>query len=900
MKIVSNAFKENIKKAGRMLKSEIRYFLNEEEVILNDNDLFSITTSTNGNILKSVMKQMDFETTYEIPTNTILSLKFGVKVNEEYEYINYGNFVVYSVEKKEETGTYYYVCYDKMLYSMKKNEELSIVYPISIRDYINALCNKIGLTFKNKEEEFANYDKVINSELYFGLEYTYRDIFDELAQVTASTICLNDNDELEIRYINETNDIIDEDYLKNVNVTFGKKYGKVNSIVLSRSAESDNVYLRDEESVVANGLCEIKIIDNQIMNFNDRDTYLPDIFGKLSGLEYFLNDFSTNGICYYEICDKYNVKIDNNMYSCIMFNNEINITQGLEENIFTEMPQETETDYTKADKTDRKINQTYLIVDKQNQKIESVISQTTAQNEKIAQVTQTVEELNSKISDIADITTSAEDTDGQVEFENINQSEPIRIVIRPIGESISYLYPNNNLYPSDTLYSKNRKIRFENITTEEIFDYELPTDLLYYDSQNYDEFILDYDGQSCVVNKRVGYNADGTTYILDNSTTLEFEYPTGDKAINLTDGNYKVYVLGYESAYLFVRLMAQNIYTTQFATKAEVSSEISQTSQSITLSVDEKLENYSTTTQMNSAIQLSASSITSSVSNTYATKTALEDTTNTLSSRIKQTANSIELTTSDNRTSAGITIKLKNEDGTEIGTDSANITLSGLVKFTDLSTSGSTTINGSNITTGSISANRISGGTINATNINVTNLNASNITRGTLNDVPIDYTSGTNNVKIFNNGDEPIMGFYNNSKRWSLASFTNGGRFQTFDGNGEMASYFNHTGAHTSSDIRYKKHIENIDKEKSLNIITNLTPITYDYNDNLYQRGLSAQEVEKVLNENGYYNQVYSIEKDRYTLNYTQLIPDLINCIKYLNEEIKKLKEENKNGKNNI
>ena len=760
MKIVSNEFKQNIKSAGRMIKSEIKYTLNEEEVILNDNDLFSITTSTNGNILKSVMKQMDFETTYEIPTNTILSLKFGVKVNEEYEYINYGNFVVYSVEKKEETGTYYYVCYDKMLYSMKKNEELSIVYPISIRDYINALCNKIGLTFKNKEEEFANYDKVINSELYFGLEYTYRDIFDELAQVTASTICLNENDEVEIRYINETNEIIDKDTLKDVNVTFGKKYGKVNSIVLSRSAESDNVYLRDEESVVANGLCEIKIIDNQIMNFNDRDTYLPDIFGKLNGLEYYLNDFSTNGICYYEICDKYNVKIDNNIYPCIMFNNEINITQGLEENIFTEMPQETETDYTKADKTDRRINQTYLIVDKQNQQIQAVISQTDAQNEKIAQVTQTVEELNSKISDVADITISAEDTDAQLEFENINQSEPIRIVIRPIGENISYLYPHNNLYPSDTLYSKTRKIRFENVTSGEIFDYELPTDLLYYDSKNYDEFILDYDGQSCVVNKRVGYNADGTTYILDNPTTLEFEYPTGDKAINLTDGDYKVYVLGYESAYLFVRLMTQNIYTTQFATKAEVSSEISQTSQNITLSVDKKLENYSTTTQMNSAIQLSASSITSSVSNTYATKTALQDTTNTLnskieqtassitssvsekyatkettnelSSRIKQTAKSIELTTTDNKTSAGITIRLKNEDGTEIDAEEANITLSGLVKFDDLAESGSTTINGSNITTG----------TIDGKNVNVTNINAENITAGTL------YARAINNTNF--------------------------------------------------------------------------------------------------------------------------------------------------------
>ena len=33
------------------------------------------------------------------------------------------------------------------------------------------------------------------------------------------------------------------------------------------------------------------------------------------------------------------------------------------------MPEETQTDYTKADKTDRKINQAYIIVNKQEQKI---------------------------------------------------------------------------------------------------------------------------------------------------------------------------------------------------------------------------------------------------------------------------------------------------------------------------------------------------------------------------------------------------------------------------------------------------------------------------------------------------------------------------------------------------
>ena len=610
MKVHTTAFKEQIKEMGRELDSIITY----GDTVLGNEQLNAVTPSFQGGILKSVMKQLDIDSNVPIPVGTILNYQFGVKVNGEYEYLDFGNYVVKDVEKQEDTMSYKITCYDKLLFSMKDYAKMPITYPITIRSYINALCSFLGIRFANNNDTFVNYDKIIPNELYLdasgnSIGYTFRDVLDELAQVTASTICLNDNDELEIRYINDTGDTIDEEFLKNVNVNFGERYGKVNSIVLSRSGESDNVYLRDEASVSANGLTELKIVDNQIMNFNNRDEFLPEILGKLNGLEYYLNDFASTGIAYYDLCDRYNVKVGDNAYSCVMFNDELLITQGLEENIFTEMPQETETDYTKADKTDRKINQTYLIVDKQNQQIEAVVSQTDEQNQKIAKVTQTVDELNSKISDIADITISGEDTDAQVELDNINESEPIRLVIRPIGESISYDYPHED-YPQED-FSKIRTIRFTNTKTEEVFDYILPMDLLYYDSENYDEFILDYEGQTCMVNKRVGYNADGTTYVLDSEQIIECdEYPR----ILLTEGDYKVQVLGYDTAYIFVRLMAQNIYTTQFYTKAETDSIISQTSQSIDLSVNKKLTNYSTTTEMNSAIQLTANSINQTVS----------------------------------------------------------------------------------------------------------------------------------------------------------------------------------------------------------------------------------------------------------------------------------------------
>ena len=370
MKAHTQNFKDQIKELGREIESRITY----GENTITSEELFSISPIVNGDILKSVMKELEFESSIQVPLNTVIKYEFGLKVNGEYEYINYGNFIVYSSEYNEDTKTYNHTCYDSMLNTMKDYEVLQNGnFPMTIREYLNNLCLDCGLTFKNKNSSFANYDKVLESDLYANLGYTYRDIFDQLAQVTASTICIDTDNLVEVRYVTETNDIIDEEYLKDINVKFGEKYGPINSIVLSRSSESDNIFLRDEESVSTDGLCEIKIIDNEIMNFNDRSDYLPDILEKLNGLEYYINDYTSTGILYYDLCDRYTVKIGENTYSCVLFNDEQKITQGITEDIYTELPEESVTDYSKADKTDRRLNQIYIIANKQEKRIDAVV-----------------------------------------------------------------------------------------------------------------------------------------------------------------------------------------------------------------------------------------------------------------------------------------------------------------------------------------------------------------------------------------------------------------------------------------------------------------------------------------------------------------------------------------------
>lgn len=132
-----------------------------------------------------------------------------------------------------------------------------------------------------------------------------------------------------------------------------------------------------------------------------------------------------------------------------------------------------------------------------------------------------------------------------------------------------------------------------------------------------------------------------------------------------------------------------------------------------------------TITTEQSEIKQTAQGLTSTVSSIQTSLQNLDGEVETLSSTVS--------TVQQTATGLTSTVTQQGETISEIRQDLDKIDISGYVTFTDLSTSGNTTINGSNITTGYISANRISGGTIDADTINVNNLNASNLTKGLIN-----------------------------------------------------------------------------------------------------------------------------------------------------------------------
>lgn len=414
MRVRTTDFKNDIKELGRQIDS--RMTLDNNTEIYGD-ELYSVYPILNTDILKSVMKALKVESSVELNIGDRFKYEFGLLVGNSYEWIDYGYYYIYEKEYNEDTKNWNYICYDKMLNSMVEYNGLKNgTFPMTVRSYITNLFLDIGIIFSDSYSTFPNYDKEIENDLYIdengnSLGYTYRDILDELSAVVAGNIMIDNNDNAFIKYPTETNDVVDEEYFKDINVKFGKKFGPLNTVILLRSADSDGIYKTYPENLPEEDRIAIQIVDNQIMNGNDRADYCEEILDKLKGLEFYINNYRSTGILYYEALDLYTASIDNKNYKCLMLNDEPKINQGLEETIYTDLPEDVVGEYKNMSDDDRKINQVYLIVKKNEGLITSLVSETDNLNNRMSSAELT---LNSQGSRLDIVETNIDPVTGDV------------------------------------------------------------------------------------------------------------------------------------------------------------------------------------------------------------------------------------------------------------------------------------------------------------------------------------------------------------------------------------------------------------------------------------------------------------------------------------------------------
>ena len=444
MKDITNQFKDDIRTYGRQF--DFKFKVNKEDI---DNDFINyIKPSFNTKLFKTVMHKVEVDSKYDIDKKSKINIQIGVKVNENsYQYVNYNTYYVKNSERQEDTSSYIIVAYDKMLESMI-DYDLELSEKIKLKDYLIKICQRLGWNTNNIPAAFINSEKLIDPNLHRGVNYTFRDALDEIATISCSFLLFIE-DSFYLLYPTETDENIDESYLNEDDITIGEKYF-INSLVFSRAEESDNIYRKDDENIEINGLHEYRISDNQLLSTNDRDLYIDEMFNYLKTFEFYVFDIKSKGILFLEACDKFNFKLNGSIYSTLLLNDEAQFDDGLNENMYIDEPDETNTEYKYADSTDKKINQTYILVDKQNQKIIQQANQITEHEEKLTKVEQDVDSIKQNVKDVIDYKRTVESVT-EVHLTKSGETDILKLEIQGNKTYESNLFPSEDLYPSETL-----------------------------------------------------------------------------------------------------------------------------------------------------------------------------------------------------------------------------------------------------------------------------------------------------------------------------------------------------------------------------------------------------------------------------------------------------------------
>ena len=236
-------------------------------------------------------------------------------------------------------------------------------------------------------------DWQITQELWENIEgITYRDIFVQIAQATGTTCVIGNDDKVYFKSLTDTNETLTYDNM--LKLKLETQYGEINSVVLSRAQlTGEDVFMRDEDSIKANGLTEFKIESNEIID-KDRENAIEPIFNQLKGISYYPFEATTEGLGWYEIADNIDIVNDaGEVFKTSLFNYTITVDGSIKETLKTTAETKTQTQYQYASSISKRIKNTEIIVNKQEGIIQSIVSDLEGVDEQFTKIEQDVEKI---------------------------------------------------------------------------------------------------------------------------------------------------------------------------------------------------------------------------------------------------------------------------------------------------------------------------------------------------------------------------------------------------------------------------------------------------------------------------------------------------------------------------
>lgn len=301
---VTDKFKQAMKEPVKMVTASL--VLDDNTVITGQDKLIKITIDSSGHLFGTATSVINIElfgTNYNLVDHTfsVVAKTLIDAVNDTWEEANLGLFYVEESTADFEKKTTKVKGYDLMgkLAKTPYNSG-TIQFPCTVKELINQLAGRFDFTVDTNLDALPNITYQIPEDLYAKISNcTYRDILGEIAGATA-TIAVFNGKTLSFRDSKKKPDedeIWTYDNLKTLK--YKPKYGPVNSLVLARTPQEDNVAVADNVSVANNGRTEVKLANNEILD-DDRRKLITPIFNSIKDFSHYPFEAETTGFGWYK------------------------------------------------------------------------------------------------------------------------------------------------------------------------------------------------------------------------------------------------------------------------------------------------------------------------------------------------------------------------------------------------------------------------------------------------------------------------------------------------------------------------------------------------------------------------------------------------------------------------
>ena len=550
---------EDFKNAARAPVKTIRAaIVCGDDYYTSDDVLVSFTKEDAGFYFGATTKCLSFKllgTNYNLVGKNVAA-DFDIQNGNTWENCEFGQFTVYEQTVNLEKGTTDFKAYDPIGLMGKTNYEVgSINFPCTVENLFRQIGTRFGLTIIPTNVPNVNYS--ITEDLYAKISnINYRDIIAEIAGATASLATVNGT-EIQLRPI-EMNSAETLTYSNLKKAKLEPKYGPINSVVLARTPAEDNIVVTDDESAIENGLTELKLANNEILD-DDRELLAQPILDAVDGFYFYPFEITTEGHGWYEVGDRLTITDGTNAWEIIISSITLTIGPGLKEIIKGVAPTETKTNYALAGGITKTIYNTEIKVDKQGQTIESIVAEQTALENQVNDNYTTITQS------ISNVVTSVQNSGGNNLIKNSamysldNNGLPLSWTL--CGNGTITIAPSAEAAVNGSLSRQNISLR--NKTAAQVIDVKADnssiTDKTYYSfsckikkTAIGECYVRITDGTESGIWEIFLDNGDESFYddhvleaILPNSSNLTIEvYGSSDSEFSITDmmlavGNYR-------------------------------------------------------------------------------------------------------------------------------------------------------------------------------------------------------------------------------------------------------------------------------------------------------------------------------------------------------------------------